>query len=57
MGYETKVQLIERASSKQFYVSIPAASAEALEMKKGEPVEWVVQDKAMLLLKRARGRR
>lgn len=57
MGYETKLQLIERTSSKQFYVSIPAALAEALELQKGERVEWVVKDKTVLLLKRARGRR
>lgn len=28
MGYQTKMQLIKRKNSKQFYVSIPAALAE-----------------------------
>lgn len=57
MGYATKVQLIERIGSKQFYISIPSALADAIELRKGERVEWIVHDKLSLVLKRGKGRR
>lgn len=56
MGYQTKMQLIERKDSKQFYVSIPAALAASLELCKGEAVEWVVEDKYTLVLERIKER-
>ena len=52
MGYPTKVQLIQRRASTQWYVNFPAALARALEFEKGEVVEWVVQDKHHLVLHR-----
>ncbi len=52
MGYPTKVQLIKRKNSKQFYISFPSALAQAMEFKKGELVEWVLKDKSTLILKR-----
>ncbi len=53
MGYVTKVQVIERAKGqRQFYLICPAPLAQALEMEKGETVEWVVQDKWTLSIKR-----
>ncbi len=52
MGYPTKVQRIERQASEQWYVNFPAALAGALEFTKGETVEWVIQDKHTLTLKR-----
>lgn len=53
MGYITKIQVIQRAEgSRQFYIICPAALGEALEMQKGEEVEWVVEDKQNLLLRR-----
>ena len=53
MGYLSKVQLIERANqTRQFYLICPAPLAEALELEKGEPVEWIVQDRNTLILKR-----
>ncbi len=56
MGYPTKVQLIQRKASRQWYVNFPAALAEALEFDKGEVVEWVIQDHRTLELQRT-GRR
>jgi len=60
MGYVTKVQVIERRNrTRQFYVILPAPLAEALEVGKGEEVEWVVEDKGRLTVRRvamARGR-
>jgi len=54
MGYVTKVQVIERANdTRQFYFICPAPLAEALEIEKGESVEWVVEDRRTLVLHRA----
>ena len=44
MGYPTRVQLIKRKSSHQWYVNFPAAIAEAMEFEKSELVEWVVEN-------------
>jgi len=52
MGYPTKVQLIQRKASAQWYVNFPAALAQAMEFSKGETVEWVIQDRDTLSLKR-----
>lgn len=53
MGYPTKVQLIKRQkSADQYYINFPAALAEAMEFEKGEIVEWVVEDKANVILHR-----
>ena len=53
MGYLSKVQVIERANhTHQFYLICPAALAEALELEKGEPIEWVIQDRNTLTVKR-----
>jgi hypothetical protein len=52
MGYPTKVQLIQRTASAQWYINFPAALAQAMEFSKGETVEWVIQDRNTLCLKR-----
>lgn len=52
MGHPTKVQVIQRQNSEQWYVNFPAAVAHALEFDKGEVVEWVIEDKTTLILKR-----
>lgn len=52
MGYVTKVQVIQRGKNRQFYITCPAPLAEALEIEKGESVEWVVEDKRRLTIKR-----
>jgi len=53
MGYLSKVQLIERANNtRQFYLICPAPLAEALELEKGEPIEWVIEDRHTLIVKR-----
>lgn len=52
MGYPTKVQLIQRKGSRQWYINFPAALAAAMEFAKGEVVEWVVQDRTTLTLHR-----
>ena len=52
MGYPTKVQLIKRAKSEQWYINFPAALAQAMEFQRGEIVEWVIEDKKKLILTR-----
>jgi len=53
MGYLSKVQVIERAKGqRQFYLICPAPLAQALEMEKGETIEWVVGDKWTLSVRR-----
>lgn len=52
MSYPTKVQLINRKESEQFYVNVPAALAHAMDLAKGEQVHWSVHDRATLVLQR-----
>lgn len=52
MPYPTKVQLISRKESEQFYVNVPAALAQAMDFAKGEQVQWTVHDRATLVLQR-----
>jgi len=52
MGYPTKIQLIKRAKSQQWYVNFPSACAQMMKFEKGERVEWVVTKEGHLLLKR-----
>jgi hypothetical protein len=55
MGYLTKVQVIERANqSRQYYLICPAPLAQALELEKGEEIDWVVEDRNHLVLRRVR---
>jgi antitoxin component of MazEF toxin-antitoxin module len=53
MGYSTKIQLIKRKSSEQWYVNFPAAIAQAIEFNQGEVVEWIIDDHQRLVLKRS----
>lgn len=52
MGFPTKVQLINRKASEQYYINFPSALAQAMEFSKGETVEWIVADKGNLILSR-----
>ncbi len=54
MGFKTKVQLIKRKASEQFYINFPSACAQMMGFRKGEVVEWVLTDDGNLLLKRTR---
>jgi hypothetical protein len=53
MGFISKVQVIQRGpTNRQFYFICPAPLAQALEMEKGEKIEWVVVDKHTLTIRR-----
>jgi hypothetical protein len=52
MGFATRVQLIHRQASQQWYINFPSAVAQAMEFSKGELVEWIIEDKGQLVLRR-----
>jgi hypothetical protein len=52
MGFPTKVQLIRRKDSEQWYINFPSAIAQAMEFERGEVVEWIIEDKSQLVLRR-----
>ena len=52
MGYITKIQLIERKSSEQWYIFFPMAVARAMELEKGEEIEMVIRSRNEILIKR-----
>jgi hypothetical protein len=52
MGYPTKIQLIKRAKSEQWYINFPSAIAQAMEFERGEIVQWLIQDRQTMVLKR-----
>lgn len=53
MGYKTKVQLIKRLKSEQYYVNFPATVAQAIEFSAGEEVECLIDDHQNLVLRRS----
>jgi antitoxin component of MazEF toxin-antitoxin module len=44
--------LIKRAKSEQWYVNLPSAIAQAMEFERGEVVEWLIENKQKMILKR-----
>jgi hypothetical protein len=52
MGLPTKVQLIKRKSSEQWYINFPSAVAQAMDFTRGETVEWSIEDRSLLALRR-----
>lgn len=52
MGYPTKIQLIKRAKSEQWYINFPSAVAQAMEFERGEIVEWLIDDHQRLVMLR-----
>jgi hypothetical protein len=52
MGYEVKIQRVDRGKTKSFYINFPAAIAEAANITKGEAWEWSVEDRNVFILQR-----
>jgi hypothetical protein len=59
MAYLSKLQVIQRGgTNRQFYLICPAPLAAALELEKGEPLEWIIKDRHTFEIRRSRsGRR
>jgi hypothetical protein len=52
MSFPTKVQLIKRKNSEQWYINFPSAVAQMMDFSKGEVVEWSLHDRSTLVLDR-----
>lgn len=59
MAYLSKLQVIQRGGkNRQYYLICPAPLAAALELEKGEPLEWIIKDRHNFEIRRVRsGRR
>jgi len=57
LGYRVKIQKVERPTNTSYYVNFPAAIAEATRVKKGEVMEWLVDDRNTFILRRVRERK
>ena len=53
MGYFSKLQVIQRGGqNRQYYLICPAPLAAALELEKGEPLEWIIKDRHTFEIRR-----
>ena len=52
IGCPTRVQLIDRKNSQQWYINVPAPIAQAMQFVKGEVCEWIIDNKKTLILQR-----
>lgn len=52
MPLPTRIQVISRKNSQQYYVNFPAQVAQALDIAKGEDVEWSIHNRGTLVLVR-----
>jgi len=53
MAYQSKLQVIQRGGqNRQYYLICPAPLAAALEMEKGEELEWVIKDRNTFEIRR-----
>ena len=56
MGYQVKIQKVQRPTNRSFYVNMPTPLADAIELEKGEVFEWLIEDKNTLVFKRAKAK-
>ena len=55
MAYRTKLQVIQRGDqNRQYYLICPAPLAAALELEKGEELEWIIKDRHTFQIRRAK---
>lgn len=55
MAYLSKLQVIQRGGqNRQYYLICPAPLAAALELEKGEELEWVIMDRNTFEIRRAK---
>ena len=58
MGYFSKLQVIQRGGqNRQYYLICPAPLAAALELEKGESLEWIIKDRHTFEIRRNRSSR
>jgi bifunctional DNA-binding transcriptional regulator/antitoxin component of YhaV-PrlF toxin-antitoxin module len=54
MGYLSKLQVIQRGQNRQYYMICPAPLAAALELQKGEALEWILKDRHTFEIRRVK---
>jgi hypothetical protein len=55
MAYQSKLQVIQRGGqNRQYYLICPAPLAAALEMEKGEELQWVIKDRNTFEIRRVK---
>jgi hypothetical protein len=54
MGCKVKIQKIERTTNKTYYVNFPGAIADAINLEKGEQMEWFIESRNCFVLKRVK---
>jgi len=55
MGYLSKLQVIKRGGqNRQYYMICPAPLAQALELQKGEALEWILKDRHTFEIRRVK---
>jgi antitoxin component of MazEF toxin-antitoxin module len=54
MGYKVKIQKIQRATNKTYYVNFPGTVADAINLEKGEEMEWFIEGRNCFVLKRVK---
>lgn len=52
MGYNVKLQKVERPTNRSYYLNLPVVLAETLAFNKGDVLEWSVKDNTTLLLRK-----
>lgn len=52
MSFKTKIQLINRKNSQQWYVNFPSACAQMMNFEKGEEMSWELTEAGDLVLRR-----
>ncbi len=57
MGYVVKIQKISRPRSTSYYANIPTAVVESMRVEKGEEMEWILEDRNTLILRRTKPRK
>lgn len=54
MGYRIKIQKVDRPSNRSYYLNFPAPIADAVNMQKGEELEWIVEDRNTFIVRRVK---
>lgn len=54
MGYRVRIQKVDRPSNRSFYINFPSPIADSVGMKKGEELEWLVEDRNTFIVKRVK---
>ena len=54
MGSRVKIQKIQRATNKTYYVNFPGAIADAIDLEKGEEMEWYIEGRNCFVLRRVK---